>query len=87
MFSFLRAKLYLFGAGLLALLLGLLKIQSERAKSWKEKAKKAEKSIKFQEDVLESDQEIEQEFSHRSELAKEALKNDQIPEHLRKPRQ
>ena len=86
MFSFLKAKLYLFGAGLLALLLGLLKIQSERAKSWKEKAKTAEKSIQFREDAGIIDEEIEQEFSHRSELAKEALKNDQIPEHLRKPR-
>ena len=85
MLSFLKTKIYAIGVVLFALLLGLLKIQTERAKSWKEKAKKSENQLNFDRRQAKLDTEIEQEFSHRAELAKESLDDGEIPDHLRKP--
>lgn len=84
--SLLKSKSLAIGLGILAFMAGLLKIQSERARSWKDKAKNAESQLEFRDDVIESENEIDQEFSHRADEARKDLDEGNIPEHLRNPR-
>ena len=80
----LKIKAILAGIGIF--LLGLLKVQSVRLEQAQRDRDQAEADLKFRVDVDILDEEIEQTFSHRAEEAKEALENNEIPEHLRKPR-
>jgi hypothetical protein len=84
----LKAKLLAAGAFLLAVLgffVRLKMVTNQRDKA-QQSAKKYKAWSERQTKTVEMDAEIEQEFSHRAEEAKESLKNDEIPEHLRNPR-
>ena len=84
--SFLKAKGAIIGAAILAGLIATIKVLSMQNARNARRADRAEASLKFKQDVDIIDAEIEQEFSHMADLAQEALENDEIPEHLRKPR-
>ena len=81
-----KAKLYAILAGIGGILLGIIKFLSFRNKQLKDQRDQYKADIDFREDVDDLDEEISQKFSHRAEEAREALKNDEIPEHLRNPR-
>lgn len=85
MINLLKTKLWAFVAGAFAILLGLLKIKSLQAKSWKNKAKQAKKDLNYRDRLDTLDSELEQDFSHRAEEAKKDLDSGEIPDHLRKP--
>ena len=81
-------KLYAILAAIGTFLLGFLRLKQvtkQRDEAVKEK-KRAKAWVERQEETREKDAEIDQSFSHRAEEAKEAIKNDEIPEHLRKPK-
>jgi hypothetical protein len=63
-----------------------LKVVRSQRDSAREKAAKYKAWSERQQETATIDAEIDQEFSHRAEVAKEALKNDEIPEHLTRPR-
>jgi hypothetical protein len=75
------------GAGLLAILgfFVRLKIVTNQRDKARVAATKYKAWSERQEETRQIDAEIEQEFSHRAEEAREALENDQIPDHLRNP--
>ena len=84
----LKGKLIAAGALLLTVLgffLRLKIVTSQRDKA-KQKAAKFKAWSERQAETSEIDAEIEQTFSRRAETAREALKNDEIPEHLRNPK-
>ena len=81
-----KAKLYAILAGIGGFLLLALKVILGQNRRLRKENEQLEADIDFREDVDEADAEISQEFSHRAEEAKEALENDEIPEHLRNPR-
>jgi hypothetical protein len=81
----LKAKLAAFGAfllGVLALFVRLRMVTNQRDKA-RDAAEKYKAWSERQQDTTALDAEIEQEFSHRAEEAREAIKNDEIPKHLR----
>lgn len=84
----LKAKLIALGALLLSGLAFILRFQ--QVKSQRDRAKEAAAKYKAwserQTENMEADAEIEQKFSHRADEATKALKNDEIPAHLRNPR-
>lgn len=83
MFGLIKSKLILIGGAIIAGLLAVIKFQSFRSEANKRRAEQAEKTLKFREDVIESDAEIDQEFSHRAE---EAHKDEgKVPRNLRDP--
>ena len=84
--SLLKTKAWAIGAAVLAAILGLLKIQTMRANSWKNKAKKHEESLKAKERQAKLDEELEQDFSDFRRAAEKDLDEGNIPEHLRRPR-
>ena len=86
MFSALKANFLAIGGAIIAFLLGIIKFQSVRNKTIKKQRDNAKADLQFREDVVELDEEINQEFSHRAEEAKEALDEDRIPDHLARPR-
>ena len=80
--------LYAILATIGAFVLGLFRLKQvtkQRDEAVKQK-KRADAWIERQEETREKDAEIDQEFSHRAEEAKEAIENEEIPAHLRKPR-
>ena len=85
MLSLLKSKLILIGGGIIAFLLAALKVLSLQNKRNKRRAEQAEKTLKFKEDVDTIDAEIDQEFSHRAEEAKQDVKAGKIPRNLRDP--
>ena len=86
MFGLLRSKLLLIGGAVMAFLIGIIKFQSIRNAKIKNERDKAVAGLRFKEDVIDSDAEIDQEFSHRAKLAEEAIDAEEIPEHLKHPR-
>lgn len=72
--------------GLVALLGFVAKFFHGRAKREKERRKSVESDLNFRRDVDESETEIRQEQSRRASEAKKDLDNDEIPDHLRRPR-
>lgn len=83
MFSLLKNKIYAIGAGIIAVLLGIVKFLAHRNKSLKQEVKSAKSALKYREEVDSMDAEINQEFSHRAEEAQRDIQNDEIPRHLR----
>jgi hypothetical protein len=84
----LKSKLIAFGA-LLLTVLGFfvrLKVVTNQRDKAQDSARKYKAWSERQEDTRQIDAEIEQEYSHRAEEAREALENDEIPDHLRNPR-
>ena len=86
MFS-LRIKAILAGAGALALALFAGIIRFRYVKAQRDSLRESAETYKAQlhQAILndQRDAEIEQDFSRRAEQAKEAIKNGQVPDHLR----
>lgn len=80
------AKLYAIIGAIGAFLLGIIKYQSVRVKTYKDQRDAAKADLKFREDVVDLDVEIEQNFSHRADEAKKDLDEGNIPDHLANPR-
>ena len=85
MFGLLKGKLILIGGAVITFLLGVIKFQSVQNKRNKKRAVQAEKTLKFKEDVDTIDNEIDQEFSHRAEEAKQDVKEGKVPRNLSDP--
>ena len=85
MFNLLKSKALAIGAGIIAVLLGLVKFLSARNKSLKEEVKAANSQLQYREKVDTIDEEIEQEFSHRAEEARRDVESGDIPDHLSNP--
>jgi len=83
MLDLIKSKLLLIGGGIIAALLVALKILTLQNKRNKRRAVRAEKTLEFREDVIESDAEIDQEFSHRAEEAKRD--KTKVPRNLSDP--
>jgi hypothetical protein len=84
--SLLKTKIAAVGIGILAVLLGVIKYLSHRNTTLKNEVNIANKQLKFKENVDKVEAEIEQDFSHRAAEARRDLENDEIPDHLRNPR-
>ena len=80
----LKVKAILAGIGIF--LLGLLKVQSVRLEQAKRERDQAEADLQFRDDVDTMDEEIGMDYDEKEREADEALDNNEIPEHLRKPR-
>jgi len=80
----LKIKAILAGIGIF--LLGLLKIQSVRLEQAQRDRDQAEADLQFRDDVDTMDEEIGMDYDEKEREADEALDNNEIPEHLRKPR-
>ena len=78
-------KLYAIGAGIIAVLIGLVKFLAARNKSLKEEVKAANSQLQYREKVDTIDEEIEQDFSHRAEEARRDVEKGDIPDHLSNP--
>ena len=85
MFGLLKGKLILIGGAVITFLLGVIKFQSVQNKRNKKRAVQAEKTLKFKEDVDTIDEEIDQEFSHRAEEAKQDVEDGKVPRNLSDP--
>lgn len=83
MFGLIKSKLILIGSAIIAGLLAVIKFQSFRNAANKRRAEQAEKTLKFKGDVDKLDAEIEQEFSHRAEEAKQD--EGKVPDNLSDP--
>lgn len=82
----LKAKLYAAFAAIGGVLLAVIKFLSFRNALLKKQRDQAKADLQFREDVDTIDEEIGADFDERKEEAREALENDEIPEHLRNPR-
>jgi len=86
MFSLLKTKFLAVGAGIIAILLGIIKFLRVRNTTLKNEVNIARKELKFRADVDTIEEEIEQEYSHRADEARRDIDEGTIPEHLRNPR-
>lgn len=86
MFSLLKTKFIAIGGAIIAILLGVVKALSARNRQLKDRAKKAESGLKFQNSVIESEQEIDSKFSDLKREAEKDVKDGSVPSHLRNPR-
>lgn len=80
-----KAKLIAAGAGLMAILAFVLRLKIVTAQRDKArvKAKTAEKAAKQAHDVIESDTEIEVEFSDLERESKRDIENGKMPDNIR----
>ena len=83
MFGLIKGKLLAIGGAIIASLLAVIKFQSIRNSRIKNERDSAIADLTFKEDVIESDAEIDQEFSHRAEEAKRD--KTKVPRNLRDP--
>lgn len=83
MLGLIKSKLILIGGGIIVFLLAALKVLSFQNKRNKKRAERAEATLEFREDVIDSDNEIDQEFSHRAEEAKRD--KTKVPRNLSDP--
>jgi hypothetical protein len=86
LFGLVKGKLLALGGAIIAILLGVVKALSARNRQLKDRAKKAESGLKFQNSVIESEQEIDSKFSDLKREAEKDVKDGSIPSHLRDPR-
>jgi len=83
MFGLIKGKLLAIGGAIIASLLAVIKFQSIRNSRIKNERDSAIADLTFKEDVIESDAEIDQEFSHRATEAKRD--KTKVPRNLRDP--
>lgn len=81
--NLLKGKLWLIISGAFALLLGWVKYLTVRNTRLKTRAKRAEAQKKFDEKVATIDEQIEQDFAHRAELANSD--KTKVPDNLSDP--
>ena len=82
----LKSKIYAIGVVIFGGLLVALKFLIARNRTLKKRADSATSQLNFERELDTIDTEIEQDFSHRADLAKEKLDEGAIPDHLRNPR-
>ena len=81
----LKSKIYAIGVVIFGGLLVALKFLIARNRTLKKRADSATSQLNFERELDTIDTEIEQDFSHRADLAKEKLDEGAIPDHLRNP--
>lgn len=84
--SLLKTKILAIGGFIIAVLLGVVKWQSHRNTTLKNEVNIARKQLKFKEDVIDSEVELDSKFSDLKRESDKDIKNGEIPDHLRNPR-
>ena len=84
--NFLKTKLLAAGGILIAGLIAALKFMSAKAAKEGKRADRAEANVKRVVKTQERELEIDQDYSHRAEVANEQIKEGAIPDHLAKRR-
>ena len=85
MITAIRKYAQLIGAAIIGVLYLLLKIVSGQRDKAKRDAKAYKAQVKQREAEMKSDNEVDQEFSHRAEEARRDLDEGRIPDILRDP--
>jgi len=84
--TLLKSKLILYGGAVLVALLGVIKYLSFSRGVYKNKAKRAEITLKRQSDTQDAETEIDQKFSRRAKESNKDIEDGKVPDHLSKPR-
>ena len=85
MWATIKSKLILVGVGVITLLLGIIKYLSFTRGVYKDKAKRAETTLKRQSDINEMDSELDQEFKSKKAEIKAEIDEKKSVDSLENP--